>query len=416
LLKESLVSKYRSNMQIMESLQVQMLQNAKEHCFFTGLHDSGAELCKANIPYGIAKIHCLQQYLGMEPNAAFISTPDMTITRNAGRWKSGFSYGGKISWGKGDENLVVLDVKPNACGMLVGGLDELPPVEQVVQNLSCLAAEPMEIDGVPVMGDFNDGNHFIDLFELQPVDVGCAGLPPYAFVIHCSADELKGDNSRGFGLYYDESRSLHGMSEGLETPYGEIRYITGYNARKYYLQYCYAEFFSRQKRKLIADILFEDYREISDETHQGLINMNEIVLGCHHMRQSETLFPLTLRGDLPAYLVRGKPSLSPEAVETLGFERRARQLGIYDQLLCANVIPHGGGYTYPDILGVEKVTEIDGVRYFFIEMQNDRGQKIISQVQGLPFKYRGKTVMQRALEIGLMDIAAKMVPQYVLKI
>ena len=100
----------------------EMLRNAKDHCFFIGLHDSGAELCKANSIYGIAGIHYVQRQLGMNPNATFIFTPDMTITRNVGRWKSGFGYGGKITWGEVDDEFIILNAKPNACGMLVGGL------------------------------------------------------------------------------------------------------------------------------------------------------------------------------------------------------------------------------------------------------------------------------------------------------
>jgi len=70
-----------------------MLRNAKNHCFFIGLSDSGAELCKANTVYGIAGIHYVQNQLDISPNATFISTPDMTITRNSSRWRSGFGYG-----------------------------------------------------------------------------------------------------------------------------------------------------------------------------------------------------------------------------------------------------------------------------------------------------------------------------------
>ena len=43
----------------------EMLRNAKNHCFFIGLNDSGAELCKANTVYGIAGIHCVQNQLGI---------------------------------------------------------------------------------------------------------------------------------------------------------------------------------------------------------------------------------------------------------------------------------------------------------------------------------------------------------------
>ena len=74
-------------------------------------------------------------------------------------------------------------------------------------------------------------------------------------------------------------------------------------------------------------------------------------------------------------------------------------LGIYDRLIGANIIPHGGGYVLPDILTVNQVTEVDGRRYFEVEMQNDRGKKIISEVRDLPYEYRGRNVVLRALEV-----------------
>lgn len=70
----------------------------------------------------------------------------------------------------------------------------------------------------------------------------------------------------------------------------------------------------------------------------------------------------------------------------------------------------------PDILTVNKVIEVNGERYFEAEMQNDRGTQIVSEVRELPYEYRGRKVMLRALEIGLIEIVAKLIPQYVLKI
>jgi hypothetical protein len=394
----------------------EILRNAKKHCFFAGLSDGGAELCKVNVPYGIAGIHFLQHHLGMEPNASFISTQDMTVTRNASRWKSGFGYGGKISWGEGEDDLVVLDTKPNACGMVVGGLEELPEIENLIRKLHRIEAETTKIDGIEVIWDFYKSNHFIDIFTVEPAVKTDFDLPPYSFIIHSSADEFRGDNNLGFGLYYDKSKQLYEMAEHIDTPFGKIHYLTGSDAKKYLERHQYVESFAKRKRKLVAELLFEKCAEISNETHQGLINMNEIVLGCHYLKNLKTLFPLTLRGDLPAYLVRGNPNLSPESIELLGFEKRAKRLGVYDRLLSANIIPHGGGYVLPDILGVNRVIEVDGKRYFEVEMQNDRGKKIISEVRELPYEYRGRTVVLRALEIGIIEIIAKLIPQYTLKI
>ncbi len=393
----------------------EILRNAKDHCFFIGLNDSGAELCKANAPYGIAGIHYIQLQLGISPNATFISTPDMTISRNVSRWKSGFGYGGKISWGAGDKEFVILDVKPNACGMLVGGLEALPDIEVLINTLHKMEKDTIKIDDIEVMWDFYKSNHFIDLFEVRSIAKTDIDLPPYAFIIHGSAGEFKGDNKSGFGLYFDSSKQLNEMAEHIQTPFGDFHVLTGSNAAKYFEKYQYIENFSKRKRKLAAELLFGKFMEISNENHQGLINMNEIVLGCHHLKKA-SLFPLALRGDLPAYLVRGKPNLSSEIIELLGFEKRAKRLGVYDRLLNANIFPHGGGYVFPDILSVNKVIEIDAQRYFEVEMQNDRGRKIIAEVSELPFEYRGRTVVLRALEIGLIEIIAKFIPQYVFKI
>jgi hypothetical protein len=394
----------------------EMLLNAKRHCFFIGLNDSGAELCKANIIYGIAGIHSVQKQLGMTPNATFVSTPDMTITRNASRWRNGFGYGGKISWGAKNDALVILNVKPNACGMLVGGLEEPPNIECLIRKLHAMETGTIEIDGIKVIWDFYKSNHFINIFRVKPVAGLDQDLHPYAFVIHGSADEFRADNESGFGVYYDASKKLREIAERVETPLGEFHVLTGSSAKRYFERYQCAEAFSKKKRQMAAELLFGRFTQISNETHQGLVGMNEIALGCHYIRDRATLFPLTLRPDLPAYLVKGKPSLSAETIELLGFEKRAKSLGVYDKLLNADIIPHGGGYVLPDILTVNKVIEVDGKRYFEVEMQNDRGKKIISEVRELPYEYRGRTVVLRALEIGSIEIAAKLIPEYVLKI
>jgi len=238
--------------------QEEMLRNAKRHCFFIGLNDSGAELCKANTLYGIAGIHYIQNQLGMAPNATFITTPDMTITRNANRWRSGFGYGGKISWGVGYDDLIILDVKPNACGMLVGGLEELPDIESLIRKLHELETSIIEIDGVKVNWDFYRSNHFIDLFVLKPVTKLDQVLLPYAFILHSSPVEFTGDNESGFGIYYDKSKQLYEMAEPVETPLGKFHILTGIGARKYFERYKCAENFSKKKRKLAQNCCLEN--------------------------------------------------------------------------------------------------------------------------------------------------------------
>ena len=92
-----------------------LLQRAKEYIFSSGLNDGASKLCKANMKYGLAQFHLIQEKHGFEPKATFISSPDETISRNNFRWNSGLGYGGRLNWGDGHDKLIFLNVKPNCC-------------------------------------------------------------------------------------------------------------------------------------------------------------------------------------------------------------------------------------------------------------------------------------------------------------
>lgn len=392
------------------------LSRAKDHLFMTGVNDNGMKLCAANMVYGIAKIHFLQEKLGLKADATFISTPDATITRNAERWNNGFGYGGKIEWGDGTLELMVLDLLPNACGMLVGGLEELPQIETLIDKVSTISVESSDIkvNGIKVVWDFGKGNHFIDVFKVRDI-MGMENFLPYIFIIHGAGDELRDDNPKGYGLYYHRSKRLENIAEKIDTPFGKIRFLTGKEASDYYEQYKFVDDFSKRRRIEFAKRLFGDFKIISNETHQGLADINTMLLGCHLIKDNKIL-PIALRGDLPAYLVYGKPSFTKEQIENLGFEKRAKKLDLTKRLRNANVVPHGGGYHFPDILSVLKVIENNGQRYFLMDLINDRGKKVIKDLREIPYDYRGRMVVLRTLELDLAKIIAKLIPLYVLKI
>ena len=392
------------------------LSRAKDHLFMTGVNDNGMKLCAANMVYGIAKIHFLQEKLGLKADATFISTPDATITRNAERWNNGFGYGGKIEWGDGTLELMILDLLPNACGMLVGGLEELPQIEILIDKVSTISVKSSDIkvNGIKVVWDFGKGNHFIDVFKVRDI-MGMENFLPYIFIIHGAGDELRDDNPKGYGLYYYRSKRLENIAKKIDTPFGKIRFLTGKEASDYYEQYKFVDDFSKRRRIEFAKRLFGDFKIISNETHQGLADINTMLLGCHLIKDNQIL-PIALRGDLPAYLVYGKPSFTKEQIENLGFEKRAKKLDLTNRLRNANVVPHGGGYHFPDILSVLKVIENNGQRYFLMDLINDRGKKVIKDLREIPYDYRGRMVVLRTLELDLAKIIAKLIPLYVLKI
>jgi hypothetical protein len=393
----------------------ELLARAEAHLFATGLRDGATQLCKANMKYGLAKIHWVQERLGLKPDATFISTPDMTISRNANRWKSGFGYGGKLSWGDGNTELVILNVKPNTCGMLVGGLEQFPDSSELVHRLDKLRGKMSEIDGIEIQWDFHLSNHFIDLFLVRPLsDIK---FPEYAFIMHSSARELKGDRKTEFGLYYDSSQILLKMAEKFDTPFGSLYILTGSRARDYFDFYRYAEAFSKKKRILAAEALFGEFELISNEVHQGMVNMNEVLLGCHLLddKKPDNILPFVLRADIPSYLIKGKPNFGKNEIESLGFTQRSKKLGVYDRLKRANIMPHGAGYTFPDLLDVCRVLEFDENRYFEVDQVTDRGKKVLSDVHEIPFTYRGRQVVLKSLELNMCELIAKLVPRYVLK-
>ena len=392
----------------------ELLHKAGEHIFSLGLDDSGARLGLANMRYGLAKILLAQEAYGFEPNAFFIAAPDATVTRNSNRWKSGFGYGGLLVWGDGEQELVVLDVKPNCCGMLVVGLDQLPTQTELIERIKKVHDQKTEIDGIPVQWDFGISNHFITLFRVTPLDQ--TSFHPYVVILHGSGKELRSDNPWGDGLYWDWSENLKKKADLFQTPFGPLRLLSGSAANEYYAFHQLAKAFSQERRVLIAQYLFDKFTIYSNENHQGLLSMNEMMLGVHLVGDTEAILPLTLQAQLPSYLLRVLPNLSKDVIRSLGFEERARRIGVYDQLLSVNILPHGGGYAYPHIEDVVSVTDFgQDERYFELCFREGGGKQIIKNVRDLPFTYRGMEVVEQVERHKLGKIVAQLDPIYVFK-
>ncbi len=391
-----------------------VLKRAEDHIFSTGVNDGTSHLCLANMRYGLAKMHYSQERFGFDPDATFATTPDETVSRNVNRWEQGIAYGGRLSWGPGREKFTILDVKPNCCGMLVGGLNSLPKPKKILRRVFDLQQEASYINDVRVDWDFYKGNHFIDVFKVETREDGLK-LPKYAVILHAGCPELKAESEKGLGLYWNHSPTLMKMSTPVKTPFGTMYVIDGSDAVDYFNFYRFAEDFAKKRRELAFDELF-DGKVICNNTHQGLLNMNEVMLGCQVFSSRKDLFPISIRADLPSYLVRGHHNFTPHMMDMLGFTARAEDFGVYDRLSRSNIIPHGGGYAFQDSLSVDKVFEIKDKRYFQIDMTNSIGKKIISNVRELQFAYRGREVLQRTLDIGLCDISAVLHPVYTIKV
>lgn len=391
------------------------LEHARRLIFSMGLDDSAARLCAANMVYGLAKINHVLQELGYPPDATFIASPDMTITRNTARWQAGFGYGGKILWGDGDRPLVVLDVKPNGCGMLVGGLQEKPHVPSIVDRLSKLKSLHAKVSGIEITWDFARGNHFIDICSLSAT-VPDVELPPYAFVMHGSCPELHGETALGPGSYWDESAALARQARVFDTPWGQLHVLMDDHAQAFVEFWERADVFAKERRKLAAEHCFGEFDLIANTTHQGLQSQNAILLGCQDtLDTSAQLLPIMVRSDLPGYLFEGLPNLSDSVIRALGFQERAEELGVLHRLQGANVIPHGAGYAIPHLRDVLQVLEVGDQRYFEMSTVEARTTELVQDLHDVQQKYRGRQPVLKAIECGLGRMVGRLMPLHVLK-
>ena len=405
---------------ISELSKLDLLKRAKEHIFSTGLNDGASKLCKANMKYGLAQFQVIQEKHGFEPKATFISSPDETISRNNFRWNSGLGYGGRLNWGDGNDKIIFLNVKPNCCGILVGGLEEIPDPYDLIKTIDKVKSIKLYDNDVLINWDYGVSNHFINCFEtkiLSDID-----FPPYMFMIHGSAPEFR-DDKYGIGLYIDVSKTLKECAIEEQTKLGRQYILLDSDAKEYLDFNKKAINFSNKKREIIANELFgTDYEIICNSSHQFLKDYNNMYLGSNCTDADcdlvpTNIFPTALRADVACYLFKGKKSFSEITLKNNNFLERAENLELLDLLKNADILPHGGGYMLPDVSRVQKVLEYKDQRYFACELVKDNNKlKIVRNVKELQFEYRGRDVILKTLQLDLGEIIARLNPVFSLKL
>jgi len=396
-----------------------LLKRAESFIFSTGINDGAAKLCKANMKYGLTMFHLIQEKYGFEPKATFISSPDETISRNIFRWNSGLGYGGRLNWGSGKDKLIFLNVKPNCCGILVGGLEEVPEVYDIIKKIDEIKKTELYHNNILLNWDYDVSNHFINCFETK--NLSDIDLPPYIFFIHGSATEFTSDKY-GLGLYVDKSPTLKEIAIKETTILGG-QYILLDNEASEYIKFNKTAIkFSKAKREIIAQKIFgNDYRIICNQPHQFLKDFNNMYLGsnCSDLNCNlidSDIFPTALRADISAYLFKGKQNFSETNLKNLKFLKRAEKLGLINLLKNANILPHGGGYCFPDIKNVAKVLEYKDQRYFVCQLKTKNRLKIVRNVREIQFEYRGRDIVFKTLQLNLGKIIARLNPIFSLKL
>lgn len=408
------------NPKVSELSKLDLLDRANQFIFSTGLNDGASKLCKANMKYGLSQFHLIQEKYGFEPKASFISSPDETISRNKFRWNSGLGYGGRLNWGDGNEKLIFLNMKPNCCGILVGGLEELPDPYNLIKNIDKAKSKELYHNDILLNWDYGISNHFINCFETK--NLSDINFPPYIFLIHGSAPEFRDDNY-GLGLYVDKSFTLKELAIEESSKFGKQYILLGSDAKEYLNFNKKAIEFSNLKREIIANNLFDyGYDIICNQPHQFLKDYNNMYLGsnctdlnCEIIKSD--IFPTALRADIAAYLFKGKKNLSETTLRSQNFLERAEELELLELLTEACILPHGGGYTFTDIKDVLDILEYKDQRYFVTSLKTNISRlKIIRNVSELQFEYRGRDIVLKTIQLDLGDIVARLNPLFSLKL
>ncbi len=375
------------------------LARAEQYIFPLGVPDLATELCLANTALGLAKIHWVQAELGRAADALFLGGPDMTVTRNLPRWEMGFAYGGKVDWRGEGEPLVVLQVKPNVCGMLVAGMSEVPDAAVLRGRVTDLRQNPGHVEGIKLEFDLDRSNHFVNVYTAP----GDGALPPFIAVLHGAAPELRDDNPYGWGLYWDRSAALRRAARHFATPWGPLDVLVGEAAQIYYRTHRQAERFAAVRRVHLAERLFGPVQVISNDFHQGLTSPGEMYLGCHPVLNPAELLPFMVRRDEPAYLLRGRQRIGKEVLERTGLLERAQSLGAADRLAEARLLPHGSGYA---VVGPGEVRREE--REGNLAVLLHRGGEVTDNPREMVTGYRGEEVLERTLELGLAEVACRL--------
>lgn len=379
------------------------LARAEQYVFTLGVPDLATELCRANTAVGLAKIHWVQAQLGREPDALFLGGPDMTVTRNLPRWEQGFAYGGKVDWrgAAGDEPLVVLQVKPNVCGMLVAEVEQLPAPEVLRARVTDLRQNPGYVEEIKLEFDLDRSNHFVNAYT--SVSEREARPARKVVVLHGAAPELRDDHPYGWGLYWDRSAALRRAARRFTTPWGELHVLVGEAAEIYYRTHRQAERFASARRVHFAERLFGPVQVLSNDLHQGLTSPGEMYLGCHPVLKPGELLPFMVRREEPGYLLRGRSEMGREVLARAGVAERAAALGVTERLATAGLLPHGSGYA---VAGPGEVIreEREGRPVVLLR----RGGLVTDNPREMVTGYRGEEVLTRALDLGLGEVACRL--------
>lgn len=391
----------------------QILKIASEKIISFGFHDASLEVSKLNTRYGLGKIILALESVGVDTSSCFcLFGPDGGISRNTSRWEAGFSYGCYLKWPGPDEGVKVTfpQIKPNACGVLVAKVKNQVSYKDLCIRLNEAKNQSTDISGYKL--NLGVSNHFIEMATVTSSKIDALTKGDIAIFIHTSPSERKNQ-------LYDLSYWKLKGGKWIDTALGPIFALWNEQAQEYYDLYREIEEFGKLKRETIARFLFGDIEIICNPTHQGLENINIARLGLYNSLDSSTsptglpLFPLTLRWDLPLFLVKGLPNIAPSEIRNNNSLSPDSLGKIYEQIQTVNILPHGSGYQIPFSPKGWDIEHDSGRRLF--KLSSNGINYIFTKPSELPYYYRGTEIIEKIMKFRFGEPVAELKQLYTLR-
>ena len=380
------------------------LKRAERYFFSLGMGDIAEEVGRINAIFFLAKLHFLQENLGYQPKAMIIGATDFSFQTSPAKFRASVPEGAKIIWGDGNYDFIPAEMEFDFCGMLVGGLETEPKIEEILDRLDEIGNKAYEIDGISVETEevFRPGNHFLNLYKVK--NHSKVNLPKNLAILHCSSNEF-----RKKLINFANERA-----ERISTPFGHSLLLKGGDA-KIYQNLCQAgSLFALKKRQLLFEEIFGKGEIIANHNHYELIRPNQAVIGCNLVRKEGEILELVLRDNQPAYLIKAKKNLPPQKIEAI-FGSREIEDWSFQELLDTNFLPHGGGHCLLEVKEVEKVIVYPGKKIILGRCQR-RTDRAYLDLDNAFRRFRSQGILERVLSLGLADHLTTLECFYSLKV
>ncbi len=371
---------------------------AEKNLFSLGLKGVAEEIGRENAKWFIANVHSIQEKLGYEKKAMVVGAPNFTFQTSSNKFRRGIPEGARFMWGDNTYDFVLADLEIDFCGMLIGSVEDDPSLERILNTLHKMREKRYEIDNIEIERSyFWPGSHFLKLYEVKSYKA--LDLPKNITVLHTSSNKMR-----------NQLRDLvRERAEEIETPFGMTRILRGSDAREYKKCCKYASDFSKRKRQILFEEIF-DGQTIANHNHCDLMGLNEVIIGCDVVDEGEvSVISLTDK----AYLVKGKKNLSSEKIEEC-FGSRLIEKWAHDYLLNLNMVSHGGGHELPGLDRLEKVIFYLEGRVFVFKCGSRT--KAYEDMWNIPRDYRVEGILDRVQSLGLADHYATLQLIYTIKV